>query len=125
MKLKLMLFVSLFAFGFAMSAAAGSVADGDTDGVPNAFDNCATVQNGPLAGGCAAQENADGDAFGDACDGDYDQLGQVNINDFAFFLTDFISGVSGTPGTDHDCSGGVNINDFATFLAQFIQGSPG
>ena len=35
--------------------------DDDGDGVPNCFDNCPTVSN-------ASQANADGDAFGDACD---------------------------------------------------------
>src|SRR5262249_42327742 len=35
--------------------------DSDGDGVPNSIDNCPTVAN-PF------QENADGDAFGDACD---------------------------------------------------------
>jgi hypothetical protein len=42
-------------------AAIDGPADDDSDGVPNASDNCPTVAN-------ADQGNEDGDAFGDACD---------------------------------------------------------
>jgi hypothetical protein len=43
----------------------GSGADGDGDGVPDGTDNCPAVAN-------VGQENADGDAQGDACDADDD-----------------------------------------------------
>jgi hypothetical protein len=54
--------------------------DADGDGVPNHLDNCPTVTN-PL------QENADGDAWGDACDGwfDADHDGDVDLYDYPAF----------------------------------------
>ena len=50
MNLKLIFFVSLFAIGFAMSATAGSIADGDSDLIPDVFDNCSTIANGAAPG---------------------------------------------------------------------------
>ena len=126
MKLKLMLLVSLFAFGFAMSATAGSVLDGDSDGVPDAFDNCANTPNGPLGGGCGAQQNGDGDALGDSCDADYNNDTSVNTSDFGPFFTDFLAGaVTGADATDANCDTSVNTTDFGPFFTQFLQGFPG
>lgn len=49
-------------------------ADGDGDGVPDSSDNCISVPN-------ATQANLDGDAAGDACDGDLDGDGVGNDAD--------------------------------------------
>jgi len=124
MKLKLIMLVSLFAVGFAASATAGTVADLDGDGVPDSFDNCLTVPNGNAGGGCSAQENFDGDAFGDSCDADYDNSGTVNTIDFGPFFTAFLLG---TPinGEDANCDGLVNTIDFGPFFTQFLAGVPG
>lgn len=124
MKLKLMMLVSLLAFGFATSASAGSVADGDSDGVPDAFDNCALVANGPALGSCSAQENGDGDAFGDACDGDFNQDGFVTGLDFGPWFAAFTAGV---PSVDEDmnCDGFVTGLDFGPWFTQFTLGVPG
>lgn len=46
-------------------------ADGDGDGVLDSSDNCPNVSN-------SDQANLDGDAFGDACDGDVDGDGDLN-----------------------------------------------
>jgi hypothetical protein len=116
--------VSLFAIGFAGTAIAGAVADTDGDGVPDAFDNCG-VPNGPALGGCSAQENGDGDAFGDSCDADYNQSGTVNTLDFGPFFTDFVAGVPGAGITDANCDGVVNTLDFGPFFTQFVKGTPG
>lgn len=51
--------------------AAAKAADTDTDGVPDAKDNCPVVAN-------ADQTNMDGDAMGDACDPDIDDDGIPN-----------------------------------------------
>lgn len=49
-------------------------ADSDRDGILDSGDNCPSVSNGD-------QANMDGDAFGDACDGDVDGDGDLNDAD--------------------------------------------
>jgi hypothetical protein len=100
----------------AFSASAGSVADGDTDGVPDAFDNCSARANGPLAGTCTQADNADSDAFGDACDADFDQDNVVAGSDFGILLAAF--GTAGA-GEDLDCDGVVAGSDFGILLGDF------
>ena len=122
MKLKLMMLVSMFAFGFAMSANAGAVVDGDSDLVPDQFDNCSTVANGPNQG--SNQVDSDQDGYGNACDADYDQDGAelVNVPDFSVFLAAFTGGP--TTVTDHNGDGFTTVADFSTFLAAFQSGVP-
>jgi hypothetical protein len=120
MKLKLVMLVSLFAFGFALSANAGAVVDGDSDLVPDAFDNCSALANGPAQG--SNQVDADLDGYGNACDADYTQDLLVNIPDFSIFLTAFTGG-SPTTVTDHNGDGSTTVADFSTFLNRF-QASP-
>jgi len=117
MKLKLIMLASLFAIGFAMSATAGSVVDSDLpsgDLVPDQFDNCRLVQNGPNQG--SNQVDTDVDGYGNACDADYDNDFAVTTADFSVFLTAF--GGAGTE-TDHDGDGATTTADFAVFLSQF------
>jgi hypothetical protein len=123
MKLKIILLASLFAFGFAMSASAGAVTDGDSDLVPDQFDNCDTVKNGPNEAP-KNQRDTDVDGYGNACDPDYDQNNAVTPTDFAVFLADF--GGAGDL-TDHDGNGAVTVTDFSVFLLYFggPQGSSG
>ena len=52
----------------------GGGGDADSDGVPDASDNCPNVAN-------ADQANMDGDAYGDACDDDRDGDGMPNATD--------------------------------------------
>ncbi|HKQ49497.1 MAG TPA: thrombospondin type 3 repeat-containing protein [Phycisphaerae bacterium] len=54
--------VDVAAFSGVMDNLRFALLDADTDGVPDATDNCVTTPN-------ADQANADGDALGDACDG--------------------------------------------------------
>ena len=72
MKLKLALLVGLFAFGNAMSASAGAITDNDGDLVPDQFDNCKLVANGPNQTSNQVDTNLDG--FGNACDADLDDV---------------------------------------------------
>ena len=117
MKIKLMMLVSLFAFGFAMNANAGAVQDTDLDLVPDTFDNCLELANGPNEG--SNQVDTDLDGYGNACDADYDndENFQVSTTDFGIFLTNFTSTAGGV--TDHDGDGTTTTTDFGTFLAQF------
>jgi len=75
----------------ATSAAADSyVDDCDADGVPDASDNCPGIPNGPLAGDCRAQQDTDGDGFGNACDADFNQNGNAGLgDDFTYFPDTF------------------------------------
>jgi hypothetical protein len=115
-----MIFTSLCAvllsFGLAFFAGAGSSPDADSDGVPDSFDNCTVDPNGPILGACTAQENADGDTQGDACDADFDNDNIVAGSDFAILL-----GVFGTANAeaDMDCDGVVAGSDFANLLSRF------
>lgn len=119
MKLKLIMLVSLVAFGFALTANAGSVADGDGDLVPDSFDNCSADLNGP--NDPSNQIDTDVDGFGNRCDGDFDQDGGTNISDFTLFIAE----LGGTnPNFDMDGDGGVNISDFTIFINQ-LGGTPG
>ena len=117
MKLKLIMLVSLFAFGFAMSANAGAVVDGDGDLVPDAFDNCLTLSNGP--GESSNQVDSDQDGYGNACDADYDNdaLNDVTLLDYGVFLAAFTGGP--TTVSDHDGDGDTDLLDFGYFLGQF------
>ena len=85
-KLIMILVASLFAIGMAMSVNAGSIADGDTDGIPDVLDNCSAVANGP-AEAPNNQVDTDGDNFGNRCDGDFNNVGAtVDLADFTLFL---------------------------------------
>lgn len=123
MKLKLILLAGLFAFGYAASATAGSVADVDGDGVPDVFDNCSTIANG-MNEPDINQLDSDMDGFGNICDPDYDNDGLVTATDFGIFLSAFPSPpVTFNPDVDHDGSGDITAADFGTFIAFFP--SPG
>ncbi|MFQ5592271.1 MAG: hypothetical protein ACE5HE_14000 [Phycisphaerae bacterium] len=82
--------------------------DCDGDGACDDQDNCPTVPN-------PSQSNADGDAYGDACDGpfDSDHDGNIDLVDFA----DFVGCLSGpaTPAAPacydiHDFAGGLTVD---------------
>ena len=121
MKLKLIMLVSLLAFGFAMSATAGNVTDTDGDLVPDGFDNCDVVPNGPNQG--SNQVDSDQDGYGNACDADYDNNNAVTATDFGPFIAAL--GTSNDPDTDHDGNGQTTALDFSVFLSQLTQGFPG
>lgn len=123
MKLKLALLVGLFAFGYAMSAAAGAVTDTDGDLVPDQFDNCRTHLNGPNQG--TNQVDSDLDGYGNRCDADYDNSLTTTVGDFTTFLGTF--GTNSLGETDHDGSGTITTADFGIFLGKFsaAPGAPG
>jgi Thrombospondin type 3 repeat len=124
MKLKLALLVGLFAFGYAMSASAGAVTDGDGDLVPDQFDNCSTVANGPNQ--TTNQVDSDLDGYGNRCDTDYNNdLNTTAGGDFSVFLSTFNTSSLGE--TDHDGNGSITAADFSVFLSKFTSppGAPG
>ena len=121
MKLKLIVLASVISLGLAFSANAGNVTDGDSDLVPDAFDNCDALANGPAQ--ASNQADADVDGYGTACDADYDNNNIVNALDFGPFLGAFAAGTG--PAQDHDGNGLVNALDFGGFLLGFGAGAPG
>lgn len=119
MNLKLILFVGLFACGFAMTATAGSIVDTDSDLIPDVFDNCLDVANGP--GEDSNQIDTDGDGFGNACDADFNNNGVVDSPDFNAMIVAFNSA---SALHDLDGNGVVDSPDF-NFLLQHFNLAPG
>ena len=101
------------AFGLSMGSFAGSVADTDGDGVPDAHDNCQTVPNGPLLGACQFQQDADADGYGNACDADFDQTGTVGSADLTAVLNNQNTNID---LYDIDCTGTVGSADLTYTL---------
>jgi uncharacterized protein (TIGR03790 family) len=79
------------------------VADSDGDGVPDRRDDCREQPN-------PDQRDADGDGFGDPCDGDFDQNGLVGIPDLERFER-ALRGIAYQPGADLDGDGRVDDRD--------------
>lgn len=122
MKLRLTLLVSLFTVGFALSASAGAVTDTDSDLVPDSFDNCSVVANGP---GEAPDNQVDGDldGYGNRCDADFDNSGNVSGADFTIFIGAFNQGPNSI--VDLNSDGNVTGADFTIFISLFNQGPGG
>lgn len=119
MKLKLALLVGLFAFGYALSAAAGAVTDTDADLVPDQFDNCNLIANGPNNG--SNQVDTDLDGYGNRCDGDLDNDGLVAGSDFGIFVGYFGSGTAAAREADFDGDTLIAGSDFGIFVSLFGQ----
>jgi hypothetical protein len=101
------------------------VLDSDNDGVPDFQDNCILKPNGPLipdAGG-NSQRDTDGDGYGNVCDADLNNFGDVvNLSDYSVFR-----GFFGAPEplnqqavhADFNGDGRVNLSDYSIFRASF------
>jgi len=105
-------------FGLTMGSLAGSVADTDSDGIPDAYDNCITIPNGPLWGTCSRNEDIDGDGYGDACDADWNNDGAPGFDDLTLFLAN-IGNANAPPGMDLNCDGAPGFDD-CTWLINHI-----
>ena len=93
--------------------------DSDGDGVPDVADNCKLVANGTLipdAGG-NSQLDADGDGYGNLCDGDFNQDDFVNVIDLGLFKQRFFTADS---EADLNGDGIVNVLDLGLFKAMFF-----
>lgn len=106
---------------FRMSMSAAEVLDRDLDGLANPADNCLRVPN-------AAQVDADGDAVGNACDGDFDQDTWVTSIDREVLdqCLGRTVGAAGGPSDDPTCTesdmnsdGAVDAEDESLFLEAF------
>jgi hypothetical protein len=91
-------------------------ADTDLDGVPDSIDNCATLAN-------ANQCDSDNDGFGNRCDGDLNNNGVTNAQDYVIFRG-VLGGASIAPGYnvgDLNCNGFVNAQDYVLFRQRLGQ----
>ena len=124
MKVSLMVLSIGFLLALPLAAQAGPTpggADGDADGVEDAFDNCTTVPN-------ASQADADHDACGDACDPkttcDINNDGAVGIPDFVILVGQVGNDCNAFPSLNcsADCDDAVDnivgIPDFVELISQ-------
>jgi hypothetical protein len=119
----------LLAAGLSFGTFAGSISDDDGDGVPNGFDNCSLMPNGPLAaptfpaGSTCGQEDRGGgppplntdapDGYGNACDYDVTNDNIVTLADLGLNL-----GAIGGTDLEHDfnCDELVTLADLGAML---------
>ena len=121
MKIKILAIASavLLAVSFSLMAGAGTIADGDSDLIPDVFDNCSDVANGP--GDALNQTDDDDDGFGTACDCDQTQDGNVLGDDIVSLF-----GVFNTASAPHDNTGDGNVlGDDVVFCFGQFNGPPG
>lgn len=110
---------ALLALGMSMVSIAGSITDADSDGVPDSFDNCINVANGPLAatGSCNGQEDdANPDGYGQACDTDTNNDGATALGDVSATLA-AAKAASANPTFDFNCDGAAALSDVSKALA--------
>ena len=103
------------------AAAAGPVADSDSDGTLDAMDICVCDAQVPAPCGL----DTDSDGFGNRCDGDFTQDGVVTAADAPAMIAALGTGVPTAVGTDMNCDGVVTAGDAGLFIAQLNQGVPG
>ncbi len=109
---------ALFAIGFSFSAFSGSAPDADSDGVPDAYDNCIDVPNGPLAstGQCNDQEDYATNGYGNPCDTDVNHDGATGLDDLS--LTIVAQGAGPGNINDFNCDNGVGLDDLSKSITQ-------
>jgi len=96
-----------------------SNADSDQDGIPDSSDNCTLVAN-------PVQIDTDGDGYGNHCDGDLNNNGVTNSQDYVLFRTQ-LGRPSMAPNynqADLNGNGMVNAQD-AVLLKQLLGKAPG
>ena len=108
----------------ARTASAGPLLDFDMDGVPDEFDNCVEVPNGPFGESeCPIpQYDGDMDGYGNACDGDFDQDGRTGGTDLLALSAAYGTG-PGMPGFDPamdiNCNEVIGSEDLVYTLRTF------
>ena len=114
----------LLAFGLSVSSFAGAPSDVDGDGVDDASDNCLVVPNGPAGGtgSCVAQEDGDGDGYGNTCDTDTNNDLATGLDDVSATLTGVSVG-STDPNLDYNCDGATGLDDVSRALTDVSLGA--
>ena len=105
---------ALFAIGLSISAIAGApLPDGDSDGIPDEWDNCSAESN-------TDQCDTNTDGYGNLCDGDVNDDGAVGAPDFNIFRAEFGSSVPpGLAEADFNCDNAIGAPDFNIFRQAF------
>lgn len=98
----------------ALLAGTAIQADGDTDGVADAEDNCTLVSN-------PDQRDTNGDGYGNACDADLDNDGSINFIDLGIMKAEFFGNYA---DADLNGDGFVNFVDLGIMKDAFF-GTPG
>ncbi len=91
--------------------------DMDVDGVPDTLDNCTTFVN-------PAQQDTDGDGFGNRCDADLDNDNTVNFTDLTLLKAAFFStpgSANWNPDADFDGNAAVDFTDLSIMKGMFFQ----
>lgn len=102
--------------------------DSDSDGLCDVEDNCSALKNngGPKDGGGFDPINCDtdGDGYGNACDGDFNNDNVTQVADFTLlFVPDLIAGVDSGIGSDMNCDGPPQVADFTQLFIPQITGT--
>lgn len=109
--------VAAATLAFAGGLAPGvSRADADGDLVPDAFDNCTLVANGPMQ--MSNQVDTDLDGYGNACDFDYSSPAPdflTTTGDFTRFVDVFLGAYQDLE-TDHDGDTLTTTTDFQRYI---------
>lgn len=114
---RLAVLVGLLTLGYTLSASAGAISDTDGDLVPDQFDNCRLVANGPNQTSNQVDTNLDG--FGNACDADLDDNNSCGGTDFSLFVGFFGKSTAAAKAADFDGDNLVGGSDFAIFVQRF------
>ncbi len=116
----------LLALGLSIGTFAGVPRDIDLDGIADTDDNCVIEPNGPLGGVCTNQEDglnaenaADPDGYGVACDTDFNSNGATDAVDLGIMLNAVIN-VLEDVHTDLNCNGAADVVDLGVTLVNTI-----
>jgi hypothetical protein len=105
----------LLASALSSAALAQTGGDSDSDGIPDPLDNCTLAPN-------PGQEDDDRDGFGNRCDADLDQTGNVTISDVNRFRICWLAQTSGADfnlACDFDASGTLASRDVLILSRSF------
>ena len=114
------LLLCIVAFALSAGSFAGSIADTDSDGIPDSYDNRISDSNGPLTltNQCTTNQDGDEDGYGNSCDFDFNNDGATGLDDLSSILV-AIGLID--PVRDINCDGAVGLDDLSIVLTDIGQ----